>query len=376
MIDVLIAGAGPAGAIAATVLARAGARVLVLDRARFPRPKLCGDSINPGALAVLRRLGLDACAARGLPIDGMIVTGEPCVRVEGRYDGVQGRSLARADLDAALVSAARAAGATVDEGVLVNAPILGPGHEPAVEGVFVKGRDGRAVPLRARLVIAADGRSSRVARALGLSSVPSHPRRWAVGAYFSDVAGMTSCGEMHIRCGRYLGVAPMPDGTTNACIVTADRAALADPAALLAAAFRTDPILRDRFAGARALTRPVSLGPLAVDCRVAGAPGLLLAGDACGFVDPMTGDGLRFAFRGGELAAEAALDVLGRGTRDAHLRLARARAREFSRKWQFNRTLRALVGSTTAVRAAGWGATLVPRLLHEVIAYAGDVRAA
>jgi flavin-dependent dehydrogenase len=55
VIDVLIAGAGPAGAVAATVLARAGARVLVLDRAQFPRPKLCGDTLNPGALAVLRR---------------------------------------------------------------------------------------------------------------------------------------------------------------------------------------------------------------------------------------------------------------------------------------------------------------------------------
>ena len=64
MLDVLIAGAGPAGAIAAMVLARAGARVLVLDRARFPRDKLCGDTLNPGALAVLERLGLDAAAAR------------------------------------------------------------------------------------------------------------------------------------------------------------------------------------------------------------------------------------------------------------------------------------------------------------------------
>jgi flavin-dependent dehydrogenase len=187
---------------------------------------------------------------------------------------------------------------------------------------------------------------------------------------------MTSCGEMHIRRGRYLGVAPMPDGTTNACVVTADRAGLADPTAFLTAALRNDPILRERFARARAITRAVSLGPLAVDCRVAGAPGLLLAGDACGFVDPMTGDGLRFAFRGGELAAEAALDALERGARDAHLRLARARVREFGCKWRFNRTLRALVGSTTAVRAAGWGAAVFPGVLHEVIAYAGDVRAA
>ncbi|HEX6972754.1 MAG TPA: FAD-dependent monooxygenase, partial [Vicinamibacterales bacterium] len=74
MFDVLIAGAGPAGSIAAVVLARAGARVLVLDRAHFPRPKLCGDTVNPGALAVLRSLGLSIVTAGSIPIDGMIVT--------------------------------------------------------------------------------------------------------------------------------------------------------------------------------------------------------------------------------------------------------------------------------------------------------------
>ena len=68
MLDVLIVGAGPAGAVAATVLARAGARVRIVDRATFPRDKLCGDTVNPGTLALLRRLGLAAAIdARGLP---------------------------------------------------------------------------------------------------------------------------------------------------------------------------------------------------------------------------------------------------------------------------------------------------------------------
>ena len=76
MYDVIVCGAGPAGSVAATVLARGGARVLMLDRARFPRDKLCGDTINPGALAVLRRLGLaEEFEAAALPVDGMIVTG-------------------------------------------------------------------------------------------------------------------------------------------------------------------------------------------------------------------------------------------------------------------------------------------------------------
>ncbi len=88
MDDVLIVGAGPAGAVAATVLARAGVRVRLLDRAAFPRDKLCGDTINPGTLAILRRLGLaGGIEPRGLPIDGMIVTGEGGVAVEARYPG-------------------------------------------------------------------------------------------------------------------------------------------------------------------------------------------------------------------------------------------------------------------------------------------------
>ena len=79
-------------------------------------------------------------------------------------------------------------------------------------------------------------------------------------------------------------------------------------------------------------------------------PGLLLAGDAAGFVDPMTGDGLRFALRGGELAAHAALDELASG-RPAFARLAALRRREFSTKWRINRALRVMVGSPRARRA-------------------------
>src|SRR5688572_25661650 len=101
MLDVLIVGAGPAGAVAATVLARSGARVRIVDRARFPREKLCGDTVNPGTLALLRRLDLaERLETRGLPVDGMIVTGADGVSVESRYpDGLRGRSLVRRELD-------------------------------------------------------------------------------------------------------------------------------------------------------------------------------------------------------------------------------------------------------------------------------------
>ena len=112
MLDVIVVGAGPAGAVAALIAARAGARVRLLDRASFPRDKLCGDTVNPGALAVLRRLGLvEPLEVSGLRVDGMTITGGDGVRVDARYpDGVYGRALVRRDMDWALVSQAIAAG--------------------------------------------------------------------------------------------------------------------------------------------------------------------------------------------------------------------------------------------------------------------------
>jgi menaquinone-9 beta-reductase len=372
MHDVVIAGAGPAGSVAATVLARAGARVLVLDRARFPRPKLCGDSVNPGAMAILRRLGLASAADEGLPIGGMIVTSER-VEVDGAYPALDGRSISRRDLDFALVQAAASAGAEVREGTLVEGPLRD--ARGWVAGVRVK-RDGRVCELRARMVLAADGRYSRIARALGMQRTARGPQRWAVGAYYEQVTGLRARGEMHVRAGHYIGVAPLPGGLANACVVTANRGWLADPAALLARVLGTDVRLAPRFANARAVTAPVCLGPLGVEATAAGTDGLLLAGDAAGFIDPMTGDGLRFAFEGAELAAVHALEALEHGPEGAHLRLAESRRRAFAAKWRFNRALRTLVSSSAAVSAAGFGATLAPAVLRQVIRHAGDVERA
>jgi flavin-dependent dehydrogenase len=177
-------------------------------------------------------------------------------------------------------------------------------------------------------------------------------------------------GEMHIRKDGYIGVAPLPAGVANVCVVrdfTLRPSGRLDPEAIVRNAIGGDPALRVRFAVSRQRAPVVTLGPLAVQAVAAGVPGLLLAGDAAGFIDPMTGDGLRFAFRGGVLAAEAALAELASGV-PAFDRLASARSREFSGKWRLNRTLRTLAGSPSGVTMASALSALwdypVRRLVH------------
>ncbi|MDE3155751.1 MAG: FAD-dependent monooxygenase [Acidobacteriota bacterium] len=377
--DVLIAGAGPAGAVAATLLARAGARVLVVDRARFPRDKLCGDTLNPGTLATLRRLGIDPdpIETAGLRVDGMVVTGETGVRVAGAYPApLHGRALTRRDVDAWLVAEARAAGAQVEEGVTVRRATVDPATG-RVGGLVIATAQGARV-LRAPVTIAADGRHSAVAFGLGLARHPVAPRRWAVGGYFEQVDGLSAFGEMHVRRRHYLGIAPVPGGLANVCAVLAPGAGtpfdglFGDPARLIETAVRADPVVAARFARARAVAPPVVLGPLAVVSAGRPPDGLLIAGDAAGFVDPMTGDGLHFAVRGADLAAQAALEALAHGWDGVSARVARRARHLLAGKRRFNRALRALVGSPAAMSAAAWGAALAPDLLRRIICVAGD----
>jgi menaquinone-9 beta-reductase len=393
MHDLLIVGGGPAGAIAGIVAARAGARVRILERATFPRHKLCGDSVNPGALDVLRRIGVaEEVEARGLPVRGMVVTGEGGVQIVGQYPrGLLGRSIVRQDLDAILLDAAIGAGCDVEYGVTVRRAIVTEHHGSSIVSGVVAGSNGTDCAISARVVIAADGRRSKLAFDLGLTHHPSRPKRWAIGAYFLGVGPGsdpgptrvrpgsdpgTAVGEMHVRRNCYVGVAQVPGGLTNVCLVTAapghGECSLRDPTATLQRALGDDPMLRDRFRSAALAAPPVVLGPLAVDATGRSVDGLLLAGDAAGFIDPMTGDGLRFAFRGGELAAQAALGALEHGWSGVHAALASSRAEAFAPKWRFNRALRTLVASPRFVTAAAVGARIVPAALRAVIARAGD----
>ncbi len=375
MDDVAIAGAGPAGALAAIILAKAGMRVRLFDRARFPRHKLCGDTLNPGALGVLQRhVDVSLLIDESDAIEGMLLTGPGGVRVRAKYGrGLAGRAVTREVLDHWLVSRASEAGASIDENALVKDAAIIDGR---VAGVRL-GTGTAAVTHPARMVIAADGRRSTLAIGRGLSRQPQRPRRWAVGSYFTDVDGLTTLGEMHVRRGHYIGVAPVPGGLTNACLVvphTGGESPLAAPAEMLERYLRDDPELSPRFARARAVAAPSVLGPMAVDAQAAGEPGLLLAGDAAGFIDPMTGDGLHFALAGAELAAAVALDVLaGRTPIDrAHLDLAAKRQAAFKAKWRFNRAVRLLVASPRGVSSAAVAAKVAPAIFEGIIRYAGD----
>jgi flavin-dependent dehydrogenase len=379
----LVVGGGPAGSVAATMLARAGVRVRLIDRARFPRPKLCGDTLNPGALALLRRFEegerhdlVGALRVRALPLSGMTVTGPGDATVTADYgEGVEALSVSRSVLDLLLLERAAAAGVEIVEGVRAIAPVC---DALRVTGVRVRRGEQRASCREevwpAGLVIIADGRGSRLASALGLSRFARRPRRWAFGAYFAEVRGTRRRGEMHLRAGSYIGIAPLPGGLTNVCVVLQtdgqSRTAV-DQGMIVERTVGCDPLLGDRFASARRVTLVTVLGPLAIESRTSGVPGALLAGDAAGFIDPMTGDGLRFAIEGAMLAAQAGVLELSSG-QPAWRGLQQARRRAFAGKWRFNRILRLLAGSPQGVRFAARIADTWNWPVQQVIRFAGD----
>jgi menaquinone-9 beta-reductase len=368
--------------MAALRLARAGLRVRLLDRATFPRDKLCGDTLNPGSLAILDAIPSASVGAlirqRALSTTGMTVTGPGRASVSADYpNGLVGAALSRREFDLLMLETAVDAGARFEHGVFAQEPVLSADGR-RVTGVRVS-CGGRGRRFDSRIVIAADGRGSRLGSKLKLSRFATAPRRWAYGAYFTRVAGTTSRGEMHIRRDGYVGVAPLPNGVTNVCVVRAASERLAprpaSPEQIIVDAIAADPSLSDRFSRASRISDVMVLGPLAVEARTAGYPGLLLAGDAAGFVDPMTGDGLRFALRGGELAAEAAIRELESGM-PAFGTLQAQRAREFAGKWRVNRALRSLVGSPRALDIAALVASRWSAPVKYLIGVAGDIHLA
>jgi geranylgeranyl reductase family protein len=372
--DVAVVGAGPAGATTALLLRRLGHDVVLLDEARFPRDKICGEALSPGAWRLLEALGAAAeiAAAGAYPLAGMRLTAPDGRSFAGRYDGgrTTGFAIRRQQLDAILLRRARDAGVEVVEGARVTA--LHRDAAGTVQGVDVQ-REGILRPLRARLVIGADGRRSRIARSLGLLHEAAWPRRFAVRGHWEGVAGLTHFGEMHVGRDGYCGLAPLGPDSANITFVLEQpqmRVAGRDLDRFYLDSFRRWPRVRERLQQAALVTVPRAIGPLALTSRGTWAPGVLLVGDAAGFLDPFTGEGVALALRGAALAAEVGHAHLeGLGDLAAYGRAHHELARE---KFRFNRLIQWLIGHPAAANLAARALARLPALADRLVGIAGD----
>jgi flavin-dependent dehydrogenase len=345
--DVAIVGAGPAGALAALALARAGLDVVLIDRASFPRDKTCGDALMPDALAALRKVGLaDHVRARARVLDTLRIYApdDTPVRVKGDF-----AVLPREQLDACLCHAAVAAGARLLAPVRVSGPVEDAG---TVLGIAGRTRNDEPVRVSAAITVLATGAAAGPLKAFGMCerSEPSATAArfyWTVGgpggaggaggggsedppyclddgAPFGTNVGEPSCKvdddalcisyERSI-CPGYGWIFPGPGGTFNIGVgyfYDAPPPAITSLRRLMARFLETFPPARELMArGGQA--SPIKGAPLRTGLAGArlGRPGLIVAGEAAGLTYPISGEGIGKAMESGLLAA----DIIGEGLR-------------------------------------------------------------
>ncbi len=380
--DVIVVGAGPAGAAAAILLAEHGVAVTLLDRARFPRPKICGEYLSPEAPRVLDRLGvLKAVDGRAVPLAGMRITAPDGTELVGTYRALgrfrpyreHAMALPRETLDAILVERARALPIDVREGTRVVDVLL---DGDRVTGVEAVDGAGRAQALRAPLVIAADGRASVIAQRLGLRR-EHRLRRMALVTYVAGLEGCRDRGEIFVDPPDYAILNPVaPDRANLSLVVPLGDAApwSARLETFFTARARHLPHLARRLAGARLVAPVRAMGPLAYEVAPPRAGGVLLVGDAAGFFDPFTGEGVFAALRGAELAAETAVRALGAGDCScaALAGYARARRRAFAGKERVTRALQLVVARRPLADLAAHALARRPALLDLLLGVIGD----
>jgi flavin-dependent dehydrogenase len=339
--DVLIAGGGPAGSTLAALAAQAGARVLLVERATFPRNKVCGEFVAAEGCGVLERLGLRRrlVASGAPPMDACRITDRrgrvldvALPPVEG--DGHEALGVSRERLDTVLLELAERRGARLRVGWEALRPVVENHH---VRGLVVRpvGSAGQGKEVAARVVVAADGRRSVLVRSLHPEL--GDPSRSAAGSWFGlklHLAGARTGRdrrvELHLFDGGYVGLAEIDGGRINLCLMTTVRA-LRDcggrPARLLEERLRANPALRDAIDGARPCSRWHSVGPLRFGVRRPAAAGALFVGDAAGTIDPFCGEGMSHAMRAAELALPIVLAAVDRGGLDDRL------ARGYTSAW-------------------------------------------
>jgi menaquinone-9 beta-reductase len=302
--DVTVVGAGPAGAATAALFAQQGRRVLLVDKARFPRPKACAEYVSPGGVAILDRLGalprIETTGKRRW-LRGMAIIAPSgrahlaeCRAADGQPR--RGLSVARLVLDLILLEVAADRGAEIHQGCVVR-DVLRDG--PRVTGVA--SHTGERI--KADLVVGADGLHSVVARQLGLSHDSLWPRRLGLIAHYAGVDWPEDYGQIVVGSTGYAGAAPLDhDGLVTLGVVRAmPSTRLGSPAAALQAGLSRFPSLASRLSHASLTSPIIGIGPLARRARRVAGPGFALVGDAAGFFDPFTGEGIYRALRGAEL---------------------------------------------------------------------------
>lgn len=300
MLDAIVAGGGPAGSSAAYALSRAGARVLLLERAAFPRTKVCGEYLSGGAQQKLKEIGVfDRVRSQAQLLQGVrLHVGDLAVSLRFTQPSL---AIERATLDDILLSHARSAGVHVVQASLED--VISEGSE-----VCVQYRDvlGSSAEVRAHAVIGADGIGSIVARKSRLARPPKDRARFALGGHYAGFGALDSFVEMHVRPDAYFAINPLTSELANALV-------LVEPAALHAWRGAVDERLAELSAELSADTRflhsvtrvgkRVAVGPLTQRVRAVARGRVFLAGDAAGFLDPFTGQGVFLALATGAQAA-------------------------------------------------------------------------
>ncbi len=383
--DVVIVGAGPAGSHLAVRVAREGFTVALLDRRSFPRGKPCGEFMSPECIPLLEDVGLgDAVEAHGVRrIGGLRLHGFGRA-AEGRFAGFggieaphdHGWALRREVLDTLSLEKARATpGVTVFEGHGVTDVRRDAAGRVTGVDVLAGGREPMAID--ARFTIGADGVRSRVARAFGVQRPVPWLDKFALVARFRGVPA-TNAADVAFFEGGYLAGSPVDGGeyTLNlvvdrASLPTGGRCALED---LFWERVEAAPAFAARLSRQQTTGPLVGCGPLAGRTTRQIFDGAALVGDACGYVDPVTGEGLYFAMRGAELLARPLVEALrARRTDRASLAgYARARRRHLAPRMAMGKLLQRGMRHPRVVRGFLGLLEARPRLADLLVATTGD----